>query len=263
MTFDGTATIAEVAEPLAAFSGPWRTTEVATLAELYPKGGAFAVHERLPHRTLASIRAKACTEGIKHRVGSTAGRRFARIHPPRDDIDMMIREAYLSAKKRGYLADLSKRIGRPEHWVQRRASSMGLTRGRGRVDGWTAEELAIVEEWAMTGHRVIVKKLADAGFTRTESAVAVQMKRRQIDRTDPDQWTATQVAPLLGVNPSTVADWVERRGLKAKRQSWGPFGRLQIKRADLKAWVKANRGYVDLRRVDQSWFLELLLGPAA
>lgn len=239
----------------------WRTTEVALLRSTYPMGGASAVRALLPHRTLTSIRAKASSERIRCKKAPTEGRFFPRKYAQRDDIDNAIREGYVHATTRGFVKKLAAKIGRPAWWVQKRASSLGLTRtNRTRIDVWAAEELEIIERWAHCNLDVIAGKLREAGHPRTPTAVCVKLKRLQIDREDPDRWTATAVAPLLGVNPATVADWVERRGLPATREAWGPHGRLMIERARLRKWIARNPRYVDLRRVDQTWFAELMWG---
>lgn len=242
----------------------WLTTEVATLRATYPKGGADGVHKLLPHRSLAAIRSKAAAERIKCTKGSTSGLRFARVYQPCEQIDQAIREGYIHATEKGAIKALAVRVGRPAWWVQKRGAQLGVTRSnRNRVDAWTREELAHLEDLAHLDHRVISRKLRDLGFARTPTAISVKIKRLHLDREDPDRWCATAVAPFLGVNPATVADWVERRGLPAKRQNWGPNGRLMIDRKSLRRWVAANSGFVDLRRVDQPWFKELMFGAAA
>ena len=60
---------------------------------------------------------------------------------------------------------------------------------------------------------------------------------------------ADELAELLSIeHGKTVADWVERRGLKAQRKPWGPNGCYRIGRAALKAWLKDHSGHIDLRR---------------
>lgn len=268
MTFDTAHSepqqAAEPAASMPAFTGAWRTTEEAALRRLYPAGGADAVRAELPHRSLTAIRVKAAAMRVKCTKGSTTGLRFARVYEQRDDIDTMVREGYIHAKAKGDIKRLAERIGRPAWWVQKRAASLGMSRtNRTRLDGWTDDEMALLDKWAACVPKVISIKLRQAGFSRTEVAVSVKLKRLKIDRFDPNRWTATEVAPLLGVNPATVADWVERRGLPAKRETWGPHGKLMISRDRLRSWISKNRGYIDLRRVDQVWFFELLFGPAA
>lgn len=244
-------------------SRDWRTTELATLRAVYPMGGADGVRAVLPHRTLAAIRAKASAERIRCKRPSTQGLRFARIYPQRDDIDTAIREGYMHAKAKGDIKALAARIGRPDWWVQKRAATLGLTRtNRTRLDSWTAAELQILEDFASCTIRVLAQKLRQAGHRRTETAVAVKLKRLQIDRTDPDRWSATALAPMLGVNPATISDWIERRGLPATRMGEGR-GTLMIERRHLRGWIARNPRYIDLRRVDQPWFMELVFGGSA
>lgn len=252
------------ARPPQPITGAWRTTEIAVLREVYPKGGAAGVHERLPHRSLPAIRAKASSEKIECKRGSTSGLRFARIYPPCEQIDQAIREGYIHATEKGAIKALAARVGRPAWWVQKRGAQLGVTRtNRTRLGSWTSEELALLEEFAHLEHTAICRKLKAAGFKRTPTAVEVKLKRLQLDREDPDRWSATAVAPFLGVNPATIADWVERRGLPAKRETWGPNGRLMIDRKKLRNWVASNSNFIDLRRVDQPWFKELMWGAAA
>lgn len=242
----------------------WLTTELAVLRQHYTTGGAKAVQALLPHRTLSGIRAKAAAEGVPGLRKNTLGKRFARLYPQRDDIDMMIREGYIHATQKGDCKRLAERIGRPAWWVQRRAATMGLTRtNRTRLDAWQPAELAVVEEYAKGKLEVIVAKLRKAGFTRTPTAVAIILKRRQIDRTDPDVWSATQLGPLLGVNPATVADWIDRRGLKASKLGQGVTNRFMVHRRELRRWIAGNHNYIDPRRVDWAWFCEIVFGAAA
>jgi hypothetical protein len=266
MTFDSTPSIpADIAPARTMRLGDqWLTTEIAILRALYGTAGANGVREKLPHRSLASIRAKAAAEGIRGIRQSTLGKRFARIYTQRDDIDMAVREGYIHAKEKGAIKALAARIGRPAWWVQKRAAQLGVTRtNTTRVDAWTPAELDIVEQYSAAGLDVIAKKLRIAGFKRTPTAIAVIMKRRQIDRTDPDRWSATQLAPLFGVNPSTVTDWIERRGLPAKKSGDGIRAALLCHRRDLRKWMAANPRFVDLRRVDQAWFWDVMFGAAS
>lgn len=253
--------------PLSAMPGQprdWRTTEIAVLRARYPTGGAKAVHADLPHRTLAAIRGKAATLRLRCQLHGTTGKRFARRYPQRDDIDMQIREGYIAATRKGDIMALAARIGRPAWWVQKRAATLGCTRtNRTRVDVWRREELDVLETWSTCTIKVIRDKLRAAGFQRTETAIGVKLKRLKIDRHDPDAWPAPELASMLGVNPATVADWIARRGLPATRETWGPNGRFIVRRKQFRAWLTSHSRYVDLRRVDQTWFMDLAFGPRA
>ena len=270
MTFDATrnpdpAPVIELGyvyrRPMPGGPADWLTTEVAALLRLYPTGGASAVQAVLPHRTLTAIRGKACELKVRCLKGGATGKRWAARYPQSDHIDNAVREGYMHVKRKGDVKALAERIGRPAWWVQKRASWMGLARcNRTRLDCWTAPELALLEQWAACVPSVISKKLRQAGFARTEAAVMVQVKRRKFDRTDPDRWSATELGPLLGVDPKTVAGWITGRDLPATREAWGPNGRLMVERKKLRAWIAAHPRFIDLRRVDQPWFMELVCG---
>ena len=269
MTFDAASHTAPqpIVEPGYVYRRPgpgvaadWLTTEVAALQRLYPTGGASAVQAVLPHRSLTAIRAKAWGLQVKCLKGTTTGLRFARRYPQCDHIDNAVREGYMHLKNKGDVKALAERIGRPAWWVQKRASGMGLARcNRTRTDCWTAPELALLEELAACDVNVIAAKFRKAGFARTATAIGIQLKRRKFDRTDPDRWTATELGPLLGVDPKTVQTWIAVRGLPATREAWGPNGRLMVQRKQLRAWIATHQRYVDLRRVDQTWFMDLVL----
>lgn len=241
----------------------WRTTEVSTLRALYPAGGSTEVHAALPHRSLSAIRAKAGALGVACHKPSTEGLRFARKYLPSEYLDQRIRDGYAAARSKGDFARLADALGRPRWWVQKRAAALGVTRtNQTRLDAWRQEEVALVERWASCTLPVIRRKLAQAGHTRSETAIAVKLKRLRVDRTDPDAWAPADLAQLLGVDPNTVRDWIDRRGLQAEERAAGQQKRLLVRRKALRAWIKLHPRHIDLRRVDQPWFMDLVLGTA-
>lgn len=241
----------------------WTTIEEAVLREHYSTAGPERCAELLSHRGLAAVYSKAKKLGLiaPPALSTTAGKRFATKWPQCDRVDLMIRDAYEGGlRKRGQLKSLAMTVNRPKWWVAKRAVQLGCTVERMRPLPWTRPELALLESYSICDPKVIAAKLREAGFRRTPTAIVVQLKRRQIDRTDPDSWSATDLGPLLGVNPATVADWIARRGLSAKKTPYGHTGRYFITRRALRAWLRENHGFVDLRKVDQPWFWGLVLG---
>ena len=269
MTFDGTSHAPQGAESgtSAALPPPpapgyfWTNPELATLRAVYPLGGSKAAIAALPNRKRSAILAKAAQLGVRAPKGSTTGLRFASKYPLDERIDQAIRDGYAAAKKRGDYKGIAARVNRPDWWVSKRAAALGVTKTpRTRLDGWTKPELEMLEILASQDLLVIAKKFRAAGFSRTPTAIGLQLKRRKIDRTDPDRWTAPDLAGLLGVNAATIADWIGRRGLKAIKKANGPNGVWLLRRVDVKAWVAANPRFIDLRRVDQTWFMDLVFG---
>lgn len=244
----------------------WTTTEERTLRAVYPVEGPEKVASLLPGRSVSAVHAKASVLKVRApaTVGATGGMRFATKYPPDDRMDQAIRAAYARGlRERGQIKRLAEALERPKWWVCKRAVQLGCTIERVAPLPWSAPELRLLEEHAACDPWVISRKLRAAGLARTPTAVVVQLKRRQMDRTDPDAWTARDLGRLLGVDGNTVCDWVERRGLAAQRRAWGPNGRFVITRAGLRQWLREHHGYVDLRRVDQPWFWGLVLGGDA
>lgn len=271
MSFDAQAGESDSPTPAAAparhtqrvLGSPWLTSELAILRQHYG-AGSKAVQALLPHRTLACIRSKANSEGLQGNRRTTLGQRWARVYPPRPDLDMAIREGYINATAKGDIKRLAERLQRPAWWVQKRASALGVTRtNRTRLDAWQPEEIAIVERYAVAKIEVIAAKLRQAGYVRTPTAVSLVLKRRQIERADPDVWSAQELGPLFGVDPSTVTDWINRRGLPAKKWGSGVTNRYMVHRRELRRWVARNANYVDPRRVDWVWFCELIFGETS
>lgn len=242
----------------------WTTVEEAVVREHYATpGGPARCAELLPHRGLHAVYAKARLLGLRAPHSGTTGKRFARKYPASAEVDRAITEGYARLTGRGALARLAQSVGRPKWWVGKRAEQLGLARTRIQPLPWSRAEVALLEEWASCTTHTIRAKLAAAGFARTTTAIGVKLKRLRFDRTDPDVWSARDLGSLLGVDGATVADWVARRGLKAERTAWGPNGKLCITRTALRKWMKAHRAYVDLRRVDQPWFWEVIFGEEA
>lgn len=241
----------------------WTTIEEAVLREHYSTSGPERCAEMLPHRGIAAIYSKARKLGLEAppAISQTAGKRFATKYPQDDRVDQLIRDSYAGGlRKRGQLKALALTVNRPKWWVAKRAVQLGCTVERMRPLPWTRSELSMLEAYAICDPKVIAAKLREAGFRRTPTAIVVQMKRQQIDRTDPDSWSATDLGRLLGVNGVTVADWIARRGLTARKVAHGHTGRSVITRRALRAWLRENHGFVDLRKVDQPWFWGLVLG---
>lgn len=238
----------------------WTTQEVAILHEHYAALGPAYCHQKLPHRTRAAVQAQAGALGLKAPRNGNEGKRFARIYPNEDRIDLMVREGYAASKKRGDIEALAQRIGRPNWWVQKRATVLGITRGAAKPTLWSAEEFAIVERSAVCTLQTIRKRLKKAGYARSDCAIAMQLKRLKMVRREPGTFNAMELAELLGVHRDTIANWVESRGLKAARAAQGGYA---IRERDIRAWFKQTREqFVDLRRVDQREFWILMFGVA-
>ena len=242
----------------------WTTREVAIIREHYPSGGVDACAPLMTHpRTRSAIHAKARALGVKCSRPPTKGLRLPRLYVATPEVDQAIREAYCSARRKGDVKARTEHLGLPLWWVHKRAVELGASRNiLARIDRWTEREMDMLRLYAPCGLKIIAREVSRVGQGRTPTACAVMLKRLHVDRADPDAWSGDSLAKLLGVAGKTVHDWIERRGLPAAKvaESLGERYRYSIRRRPLRDWIAKHPLLIDLRKVDQEWFMALAFG---
>ncbi|MGE0363031.1 MAG: hypothetical protein AB7R67_20120 [Vicinamibacterales bacterium] len=174
------------------------------------------------------------------------------------------RRAYLlehyDATDLGKAARIASTLAVPRWRVTRWAQELGLAvEARRRAPDWTPADDAFLEEHLGRRH---VHWIATR-LNRSTTAVVVRSKRLAISRRAAREWwTATQVALGFGVDPSTVARWIRQGKLAAT-----PFGEdhedrhhaYQVWPADVVRFIADHQAAFSLAKVDQLWFLDLVL----
>lgn len=175
------------------------------------------------------------------------------------------RDALLRARYDGTVRGRSKAIaadlGFTDWAVKRRAAHLGLSRPwpTTRRD-WTDAELSFLAQWS--GHRDsywIAKQLR-----RTHTSVVVMQKRSDLSRRVRAGYTMRDLCTCFGVDHHIVERWA-RTGLlplttrqTARTDKQGdPWS---IPEAAVVAFVRAHPQEVDLRKVDQAWFFDTVVG---
>lgn len=243
---------------------PWTTREVQILREHYPTGGAGACLALLPGRSEGAIYARASLEHLRH----VAVRRGQPKGPRRSSdtfTDEAIRAVYQSHPEKGAVAALAARIGRRRHWINRRAMQLGLVVPRFKEPAWSEAEIELLATHAHRSAEVIQRIFRDHGHRRTEAAIHVKRTRLECcDTHDPDHFTASSIARLLGVDRKTVTRYIHlgqlratRRGTKRAERQGGDHHWVHWK--DLRTFIRDNAHAVDLRKVDRVAFIELLV----
>lgn len=237
----------------------WTTSEERALRSLYGTGGPAAVKQAIPGRTLRSIYQRARAMGLV----APGQPDFRQKWSSSPQIDEAIRRVYQGTPTDGAVDHLAMSCARPRWWITRRASRLGFVTPRFKELPWSAEELAIVDELSHRTDITIARALARRGFKRTATAVAVKLKRLGADREDPDHYTANGLAPLLGVDPTTISGWIEKGWLSAKRRGTDRVAAQGgdmwwISRKAVRRFVVENAARVDIRKVDKFWFIDLL-----
>jgi hypothetical protein len=231
----------------------WTTREEKILRESYPAGGVPVCVPLLPGRTASSIYNRANL--LKLRSPFSGGHNFREKRwASNDHIDAAIRRTYEAKPEKRAILKLAATLQRPRWWVSKRAARLGLVQPRFKAPPWTQAENAVLAEYGTIGLHALRKRLKRAGYTRTETAIAVQLKRLHITRKDPDRSSARAFSELMGVDIKTVTRWIDSGWLLAKGKD--PY---IITRPAARRFIGENAAAVDLRKVDKEWFIDLLL----
>jgi hypothetical protein len=180
-----------------------------------------------------------------------------------DQIDQRIREIYQNhpdAKTRPGIRLLAKKVGMP-HWaLKKRARELGLARTKERP--WSEPELDILMRYAWISDERIRLKLKAAGYARTVTGIHLKLKRMRF-KEDASFYSANGLARVLGIDNHTVARWIRTGHLKAKHrgterteQQGGDIYLIHEK--DVRRFILEHPTAIDLRKVDQLWFLDVI-----
>ena len=203
--------------------------------------------------------AKVTSRG-ERRNGGTLHRRK---HIFSDQADQLIREAYLSPRNVKGMSSihlLAKRLGMP-HWaLKKRARELGLARTKELP--WSEAELAILSRYAWMSDERIRLKLKAAGYTRTVTGIHLKLKRMRFKH-DGSFYSACSLAQALGIDPHAVTRWIKSGHLKARLRGTarGPIQNgdtYAIQEKDVRQFILQHPTEIDLRKVDQLWFLDLI-----
>jgi hypothetical protein len=180
-----------------------------------------------------------------------------------DQIDQFIREVYLGhrdARKRPGIQLVAKKLGMP-HWaLKKRACELGLARTKELP--WSEPELAILSRYAWMSDERIRLKLKAAGYCRTVTGIHLKLKRMRFKH-DGSFYSAYSLAQALGIDPHAVTRWIKAGHLKAKFRGTARTPQQNgdsylILEKDVRRFILEHPTDIDLRKVDQLWFLDLL-----
>ena len=122
--------------------------------------------------------------------------------------------------------------------------------------------MAILSRYAWMSDERIRLNLKAAGYARTVTAVHLKLKRMKFKH-DGSFYSANGLAQALGIDSHSVARWIRSGHLKAKlrgtartEQQNGDIYLIQEK--DVRRFILAHPTDIDLRKVDQLWFLDLI-----
>jgi hypothetical protein len=166
--------------------------------------------------------------------------------------DRLIREYYDTHTET--IDRLSQMLGFPRWTIKRRAQVLGLARTKEKP--WLEKDVVYLET---NLHRLSMAVLSRK-LHRSVTAVALKAKRLGIRKSD-EGFTARSLAQAFGVDDHKVVRWVELGLLKAaRRNTERPNDMYLIPDREVKRFVCTYPTEFDLRKVDQVWFIDLVVG---
>lgn len=180
-----------------------------------------------------------------------------------NQIDELIRAIYLDrrgAKTRPGIRVLAKKVGIPHWTLKKRARELGLARTKEKP--WSEPELEILARYAWMSDERIRLKLKAAGYSRTVTGIHLKLRRMKFKH-DPGFYSANGLAQALGIDSHAVSRWIRSGHLKAKLRGTARGEKQNgdiylIFEKDVRRFILEHPTEIDLRKVDQLWFLDLL-----
>jgi hypothetical protein len=145
------------------------------------------------------------------------------------------------------------------HWaLKKRARELGLARTKELPR--SEPELAILARFPWMSDERIRLMLKAAGYARTVTAIHLKLKRMRFKH-EGSFYSANSLAQALGIDSHAVAPWIKSGHLKAKfrdtarsEQQNGDIYLIYEK--DVRRFIPEHPTDIDLRKVDQLWFLD-------
>ena len=171
------------------------------------------------------------------------------------DHDALLRR-YYDPNVRGRARDIAAHLGVPKWVVWERASALGLTRPRDIP--WSPSDVAYLEA---NFHRAHIKQIAKE-LGRTVTAVKRKAERLGY-RKNGEGYNSHSLALALGVDHH----WVSQRIRDGKINAGRRFTERTVQEKgdsylitdqDVLRFIREHTFEVDLRKVDQLWFLDLV-----
>lgn len=201
--------------------------------------------------------------------GRHVPKKYRHVFSPEADEVIRVEYRRLLAGRRPYAVKerLGTKLGVPGWVTQRRATELGLSRIK--EPRWSDPELELLAKHAHKNPDRIREVFAKHGFKRSRNAIGLMIKRRLGGvRMNRPWYTANELATLLGIDRHAPLRWISSGQLRAERvedfrtDEQGGY-RWAIRRPGLRDFIRDHPEAIDLRKVDQLWFLDLLTNTDA
>ncbi len=177
------------------------------------------------------------------------------------EYDALLKAQYFGGLNRrfGVLNRLVRLTGLPRWYIKRQAARLGLTMRMDRKT-WTRREMDILEKLVgRVSSATIAKRLH-----RPESSIVNRLKRMGTSRRMQDGYTMHDLELCLGEDHHKIAGWIKNGWLQdrlqgTRRHNGNGKDIHRIREDDIVDFIRNHPQEINLGKVDQIWFLDLVL----
>jgi len=179
----------------------------------------------------------------------------------RPEYDAHLKAHYFGGLNRPFqvLNRMVRLTGLPRWYIKRQAARLGLTMKMDRRP-WTQAELKLVDHLVgRVSAATIAKRLH-----RPESSVVNKLKRLGTSRRVREGYTMRDLEQCLGEDHHKLSVWIANGWLRDRLQGTNRHGGNgndihRIRKKDVLHFIKNHPQEINLGKVDQMWFLDLVL----
>ena len=179
----------------------------------------------------------------------------------RPEYDAYLKAHYFGGLNRRFqvLNRMVRLTGLPRWYIKRQAARLGLTMKMDRRP-WTSAELNVLEKLVgRVSTATIAKRLH-----RPESSVVDKLKRLGTSRRVREGYTMRDLEQWLGEDHRKISVWIANGWLRDRPQRTNRHGGNghdihRIREKDVLYFIKNHPQEINLGKVDQVWFLDLVL----
>jgi len=172
--------------------------------------------------------------------------------------DAIMRRDY-DPRVRGRSQEIADRLGWPVWVIRHRAALLGLTHSDDRRR-WTEEEERFIEENA--GSRRVPWMARQLG--RSQTSVIVKMTRMRLSRAVREGYTLRDLELCFGADHRAIERWAREGKLAVRKRDYETGAHRSrpwaVSHRAVREFVVNHPMEFELWRVDQLWFMDLVLG---
>ena len=215
-----------------------------------------STHRRGARTRAASALARYCLKCRAER------RRHAKVkYTWRPEHDAYLKANYFGGLNRRFqvLSRMVRLTGMPRWYIKRQAARLGLTMQMDRRP-WTHAEMKVIEKLVgRVSSATIAKRLG-----RPESSVVNKLKRMGTSRRVRDGYTMRDLELCLGEDHHKIIGWIKNGWLQdrlqgTRRHDGNGNDIHRFREKDVLHFIKNHPQEINLGKVDQMWFLDLVL----